>query len=383
MGRRAHIAVAAAVLLLGAAALWAAAADQGGLLRPSTLGIEAHHETHVVEKSIGCAACHEEAPTSSSSKDLLLPSSDACLACHPEATCTGPLTGACRSCHASAPRSILSARFEHAGKAAIRFDHEKHTPWMKGGCTACHSLDPARPDDRNPLLPSMQACIECHPHDKAFASDLCVPCHVKTKKGTLALAPAGKTLTPPAWMHGADHDGAWVLTHAPAAATRPGLCAACHTDRDCAACHAGKVKPESIHPGDWLNFHPVSANLGELRCSACHSYQAFCLTCHRKAGVAWDSPSTLGVPAGNVFHPPGWYSLGGPSKHSVQARKNLSSCVSCHTESDCITCHSSSSTFSVSPHPSPGLWLDKCRLLAKKNPTSCLKCHPSVPLQCR
>ena len=375
--------LAALVLVLGAAALWAAKAGPGELLSHASLGIEAHHETHVVQKSIGCTACHEQAHTSSSSRDLLLPSSDACLACHPEATCTGPVKEACRSCHSGKPRSILSARFEHAKKAVIRFDHEKHTPWMKGGCTACHALDPAKPDARNPLLPSMQACIGCHPHDKAFASDVCMPCHTKTKKGTLDLAPGGKVLTPPAWMHGADHDGVWVLTHAPAAATRPGLCAACHTDQDCASCHAGKVKPESIHPGDWLSFHPVSAGLGELRCSACHSYQAFCVTCHRKAGVAWDSPSALGVPAGDVFHPQGWYSLGGPSKHAVQARKNLSSCVSCHTENDCITCHSSSSTFSVSPHPPQGLWLDKCRVLAKKNPTSCLKCHPSVPTQCK
>jgi hypothetical protein len=186
-------------------------------------------------------------------------------------------------------------------------------------------------------------------------------------------------------MHGASHDGGWVLEHAPAASTSPGLCAACHTDTDCASCHAGKVKPPAIHPGDWLHFHPVSAALGELRCSSCHSYQEFCITCHRKVGAAWDSPSKLGVPAGDVFHPEGWYSLSGPSKHAHEAKKNLTSCVSCHTENDCISCHSASSALPGvgSPHPSASQWFEKCKVLVKKNPTSCLKCHASVPAACR
>jgi hypothetical protein len=380
IGSASTAAGAAALFVL--AALWAATAP-GLLLEPRTLGIEAHHSTHVVEKGLACAACHVDAAASGESRDLILPSSTACELCHPEAVCKGPLKDDCRACHAGKPRSILTERFSHAAKASIRFSHESHVDRIESGCRGCHPLDPARPDDRNPGLPAMTLCIGCHPHDAAYASDTCGPCHLKTKKGTLKLDPAGKPLTPPPWMNGAVHDGAWVLTHAPSAATRPGLCRACHTDTDCAACHAGKIKPEAIHPGDWLHFHPVSAALGDLRCSACHTYQEFCITCHRKAGAAWDSPTTQGVPAGDVFHPTGWYSLSGQSKHAVQAKKNLTTCVSCHTEQDCITCHSAAGSFSISPHPPPGAWLSKCSILAKKNPTSCLKCHPSVPLSCR
>jgi len=153
---------------------------------------------------------------------------------------------------------------------------------------------------------------------------------------------------------------------------------------DCAACHAGKVKPASIHPGDWIQFHPVTAKTGDLRCSACHGLQDDCITCHRKTGNAWDSPTNLGVPAGNVFHPEGWYSLsGGANKHAKQAKKNLVSCASCHSETSCIVCHAATSLIAASPHPSPGLWHVKCKSLAAKNPTSCLKCHPSVPAACR
>jgi hypothetical protein len=293
------------------------------------------------------------------------------------------VTDECLACHEGQPRSHLAGAFSHKKETVIRFDHIKHVARVDAGCQSCHPLDPVKPDERNPLLPSMTRCLECHPHGQAFANDTCSPCHERSKKGTLVLDPAGKPLVPPAWMQGAEHDGAWVLTHAMSAATRPGLCAACHTDAHCAGCHAGKVKPAAIHPGDWLSFHPVTATVGDLRCSACHSYQAFCLTCHRRTGVAWDSPTGQGVPAGDVFHPSGWYSLAGTSLHAKQARKNLATCVSCHTENDCITCHSSSSTFSVSPHPPSGLWLEKCKGLSRKNPLSCLKCHPSVPLSCR
>jgi len=366
------------VLLAAMAALWAGI-TAGSLLDSRSAGVQAHHRTHVVEKKLACTACHAGALGSTKAGDLLIPSGSACRPCHPGATCEGPLEEACQSCHEGKPGSLLAERMKHAKKTAIKFDHSSHASTSKIACTKCHPLDPEDPDASDPGLPGMALCISCHPHSDAYASDSCTPCHIKTKKGTLKLDPGGKKLAPPAWMSGALHDGAWVLDHAGAAATRPGLCSACHTDTDCATCHAGKVKPASIHPGDWVSFHPVSAALGDLRCSSCHSYQEFCVTCHRKAGAAWDSPASLGIPSGDVFHPEGWYTLGGQGKHGLEAKKNLATCVSCHTEKDCTMCHSAMSSFSVSPHPPAGLWLVKCKVLAKKNPTTCLKCHASVP----
>ncbi len=134
---------------------------------------------------------------------------------------------------------------------------------------------------------------------------------------------------------------------------------------------------------DWNDFHAVAASMGGLKCGSCHGSQEFCLSCHQKAGVAWSSPIGLGVPAGDVFHPEGWYSFGGPGKHGKEAKKNLATCVSCHTEADCTMCHSAESTFSVSPHPGAGTWLKKCGSLAKKSPSTCLACHLAVPAACR
>jgi hypothetical protein len=375
---------------LGAAALLSAAAllEAGGanttLMPGSDLGIASRHATHVEAMGMACSECHAGAASSHRADDLLVPSNDVCAPCHPEAVCISASPDEeCARCHETQPRSLLTARFRHAKATGIRFDHAAHAPPVVPGCEACHPLHPVSPDVHAPALPTMEQCISCHPHDAAWAVDLCSPCHLHAKNGKLVLDTPGGPLTPEGWMHAAAHDDLWVTGHAPTASNHPGFCAACHTDGDCASCHAGHVKPASIHPGDWIQFHPVAASLGRLRCTSCHDLQHDCITCHRKAGVAWDSPITLGIPAGDVFHPPGWTSLDGGSGHAVQARKNLAACVSCHTESDCITCHSASAMIPVSPHPPASTWLGKCKTMAGKNPASCLKCHDAVPAICR
>ncbi len=348
------------------------------ILTHTTLDVAAAHDVHA-DEGVACTTCHGNALTSTRSSDLLLPASTLCAPCHLQASCEGDIVKACEKCHEGPPRSLLTERFRHAKRVAIVFDHSAHA--SNATCATCHPMD-GQGSSGEPALPSMPLCIKCHPHEQAWEADQCSPCHLETKMGTIKTDLPGALLVPPGWMHGAEHDGSFLTDHAAAAAARPGLCAACHLETDCAACHAGKVKPAAIHPGDWIQFHPVSSALGKLRCSSCHSYQSFCVTCHRKTGVAWDSPSTLGVPSGNVFHPEGWSSLSGQSKHAKQAKKNLMGCVSCHTESDCIACHSASALIPVSPHPSTGSWHVQCKALAKKNKAACLKCHPTVPPVC-
>ena len=65
------------------------------------------------------------------------------------------------------------------------------------------------------------------------------------------------------------------------------------------------------------------------------------------------------------------------TSHSLAARRNIRTCVSCHREESCLTCHSTDPTRgpTFSPH-GPGFGgTARCRFLAARNQRACLKCH--------
>ena len=67
------------------------------------------------------------------------------------------------------------------------------------------------------------------------------------------------------------------------------------------------------------------------------------------------------------------------SAHAKEARKNLTSCQSCHADGNvCMKCHSAVSGLKVNPHPRS--WSSiKGRLSRASDNKSCLKCHLTVP----
>jgi hypothetical protein len=97
-----------------------------------------------------------------------------------------------------------------------------------------------------------------------------------------------------------------------------------------------------------------------------------------------------------MFHPPGWardpsgavIATPRPNSHSLAAKRNLRTCVSCHREESCLTCHSTDPTRgpSFSPHGPPGSFAGtaRCRFLSARNQRACLKCHApgSMELSC-
>jgi hypothetical protein len=67
------------------------------------------------------------------------------------------------------------------------------------------------------------------------------------------------------------------------------------------------------------------------------------------------------------------------SDHAREARKNLTSCQSCHADGQvCLKCHSAVTGLRVNPHPRG--W-DKIsnKMKNKSNERTCIKCHITVP----
>jgi hypothetical protein len=134
-------------------------------------------------------------------------------------------------------------------------------------------------------------------------------------------------------------------------------------------------------------MHAVAAQQNDPNCSTCHRAQSFCLGCHQRVGVTLSGPYANFAGRGR-FHPPKAVWTDGarsPQHHAWEARRNLSACVSCHTEQDCTICHATRAAGSSasgsgagvsnagSPHP-PG-FRTKCRSALRRNARSCLVCH--------
>ena len=200
----------------------------------------------------------------------------------------------------------------------------------------------------------------------------------------------------------------WVAEHRLYAEKRPNLCADCHQQSFCLDCHRGggidrnlhtsntgvDYKP-LIHRSDWRELHPIKASDKTL-CYRCHDAKGFCNECHSKF-----KPEELRFQS----HRKGWSDLevkqAGPqhsvftaaqceachpnsvlpkhqwsSSHAREARKNLASCQTCHSEGDvCLKCHSAKEGLKVNPHPRSWGKISGKMKKAGDNRT-CIKCHP-------
>jgi hypothetical protein len=234
----------------------------------------------------------------------------------------------------------------------------------------------------------MRDCLTCHrdsPGAQGRASAACTTCHVATASGRLKTTFDSGKLTPPRWLYNAGHGPGWIERHRLVAGQSSKFCASCHTDRECLDCHDGRVRPRHVHPNDWLRLHGVSAQQVSSRCTSCHRGQSFCLSCHQRAGVTLSGPYANLAERGR-FHPPKSAWTDGPlgaSHHGREARRRMSTCVSCHTERDCVLCHASGTRGGMGAgalrgggiHP-PG-FASRCRSAYARNPRACLGCHTS------
>jgi hypothetical protein len=211
-----------------------------------------------------------------------------------------------------------------------------------------------------------------------------------------------------------NHDADWDRGHRLLAGKGGANCIECHDQAYCLDCHQGggiDVKLSTMnykrdyipksHRSDWLEIHPIKAVDNPQRCTRCHEDQKYCIQCHsqfRPADLAFLSHrrqfqdiklSSVGpthailvqngvvnTAACPTCHPNGLVpSHVWSSDHAREARRNLQSCQTCHSNGDvCMTCHSARTGLRVNPHPRN--WNSvKGNYRTKSDNRSCLQCH--------
>ncbi|HEY4484946.1 MAG TPA: cytochrome C [Nitrospiria bacterium] len=205
-----------------------------------------------------------------------------------------------------------------------------------------------------------------------------------------------------------NHGTMWTEEHRLFAQKQPANCGACHQQSFCLDCHTGggiesdlrrsnsgaDYKPKS-HRTDFRELHPIKTLDDTRSCYRCHDAKRFCSDCHDKFNPNDLSIlshrrgfSDLDVAAGGPKHSaftPAQCALCHPnsmlpkhawsSSHAREARRNLASCQTCHSEGEvCLTCHSAVSGLKINPHPKNwGRIKDKLERYSGNK--TCIRCH--------
>jgi hypothetical protein len=381
---------------------------------PQSLPLRFNHKKHVQELGVSCDRCHALARTSTSSRDRLLPHATRCDACHGSdhrnlnavVNAGKRPSGECGHCHvgASVRDGVPWVAPVVLPAPNLKFDHRAHAV-RNIPCQRCHGAVENVELATREQLPRMRGCLDCHRAREGesgaatvqentssgaraaeLASGACSTCHLTEGGRLMTNFPSGELL-PPRWMHDAEHGPDWIERHRSVAGADSRFCSSCHSEKDCADCHDGRVRPRRIHPNDFLSMHPIAARQNSASCTSCHRQQSFCLSCHQRTGVAASGPFGNFTTRGR-FHPPKAVWTDGPRSsrhHAWEAQRNLNTCTSCHSERDCATCHSTrrvggpggdlslGARRGVDPHP-PG-FKNRCARPLRQNPRSCIFCH--------
>jgi len=334
------------------------------------------HAKHL-QRGATCDNCHADAKTSRSSVDNLIPTEAACRACHaidrsmPEKA--GTPVAACAGCHPGYTPGAAVARV-YLTPSPLKFDHSKHNTQSCESCHAVRDTDLATAAH----LPTMASCLTCHKDGDQERA--CTDCHFARLGGRMEVNFPHGSLVPRRSGLGDEHGPLFARDHRQQASRSDATCAACHDRSECQDCHQGQIKPVDFHQGNYLLVHATEAKRGKPDCSACHRAQTFCVGCHERSGIGTRGTSEFNSrDPDQQFHPAGWSNRGGPGPnlHAPAARRNISSCASCHREEDCLDCHSaqSSNTLRVSPHPAGWRGSFRCKQLDRGNRRMCLRCH--------
>jgi hypothetical protein len=419
--KRLPAALVIAVAAAAGGALAAGVTTPSPLIYPAeTIPIAFDHAQHA-KLGATCESCHQSAQTSTSAGDNLIPREAACRACHKidrdqpaKTVAQGQGAARCDACHVGAdgqkwmpaPATRPSAPAEPPrvvlARPNLKFNHKLHA--LRGiACALCHAnAEMQQAAVTRVDLPMMATCLGCHDGKQATAR--CAACHIteadgrlKTKLVSPATMAAGGSgpLEPSGSLRGIDaHTTTFKRDHSQAGRDMS-YCLTCHRRTECIDCHGGVVRPPEIHPADYISLHAMDARHNTPDCSACHRAQSFCVGCHQRSGVAPDPEGGLpgkrpnnpfGTGTGlKSFHPPGWVRdasgavlpIPGPNSHSLAAKRNIRTCVSCHREESCLACHSTDPARgpTISPHGPGFAGTARCRFLAARNKRACLKCH--------
>ncbi|HET6414941.1 MAG TPA: hypothetical protein VFG22_01500 [Polyangiales bacterium] len=312
------------------------------------------HRAHLVE-GINCLKCHAGIPEAGETGPLHFPSTADCVECHQEPH----NTNTCSDCHGRA-RNRQAAEM---ARKHLRFSHAVHQEEGAGDCVRCHVNVTTSSDYVRVKHPT---CFSCHAHKGQWDTRDCGGCHVDLP---------GEMTRPESHVI---HDGNFLREHGVEANAQGDLCTACHTQRQCAACHGITVPAipsrlnfdepmrNTMHRANFISVHDQQAVASPAQCLICHS-ELFCVDCHTRLGISGQNPER-GSP-----HPPGWSGPPGTSNtHGRAARLDPLSCASCHGgagEMLCVGCHIVGGP-GGNPHP-PGF----NSRLDTANDLPCRLCH--------
>lgn len=322
------------------------------------------HEKHA---EMPCVGCHTNAGNSALSADALTPKMETCVGCH---TQQEPLISQCSGCHSGMPESLVVSVSTPEEWRAVR-PAPLVLPRPQAALRFAHnnhtqvSCESCHQGTKTPpQMPTMDSCMTCHSQGTAGATP-CANCHTAAVQGMQATR---LTATGAPALKPQNHTLDWMKRHGRIAMSQGADCVSCHQETDCATCHTAQVaKPFSVHPPGYTLSHTVDARADVSNCVSCHTVDGFCAECHTRSLVTMRPP---GAPPRLAFHPPGWVDSR-TSGHGVMARQNINECASCHVENDCVSCHTG-----INPHPPE--YRMQCKSWLDANPTPCARCHTDM-----
>jgi hypothetical protein len=205
-----------------------------------------------------------------------------------------------------------------------------------------------------------------------------------------------------------NHGEFWLNEHKLAANSQTNNCKDCHEQSFCLDCHKGGGIDRNLHTStsgvdympsthrtDFKELHPLKAREDQRSCLRCHDSKKFCADCHSKFSTnsimneshrkqfrniplssigpthATFSPAECRNCHVSGVLPHNDWSLA----HAREARKNLSTCQTCHADGDvCMKCHSAVTGLRINPHPRNWSKISG-RLRNASNNRTCVKCH--------
>jgi hypothetical protein len=262
------------------------------------------HRAHL-DRNIGCGHCHGRVEELELATRDQLPRMAGCLACHGlTGEAQGGASGACTTCHLTDRGGRLDTTFATGQLLPPRWLRmAEHTPdWL---------------DRHGPVAANdSQFCASCHTEES------CAECHdgrVRPRKV---------------------HPGDWIGMHATAARLDNPRCTTCHQLQTfCADCHrrvgVARDGPQGMRelgrrfhppPSVWTTaprsagHHAWEAQRNLNQCVSCHS-ERDCATCH----------ATRGVGGGQGVNP---HPLGFADDCAGALRRNPRPCLVCHASGD-------------------------------------------------
>lgn len=251
----------------------------------------------------------------------------------------------------------------NSNKDLIIFSHQFHIE-METECETCHSKAAKSAELGISLLPTMDACAECHDVED---DDECSTCHYEDvlepfteKKAELYFDHS---------MHVGAQEMACTTCHAgldkvdyafESITSKPSMdiCSDCHNNQtvaanNCETCHISTANliPESHQLVDFFKNHQFADMNGNKDCAVCHDNN-FCEACHTATIMITETNT-----ASDFYSPYSPHKMSNNGKeqqitlvhdlnfrytHGIEARGKSSQCQTCHQpETFCAECHSS------------------------------------------